>query len=347
MPPIATTGTADRTADGAAGRRARSPAPRRPSTASPRPGRRRGSRPPPRAPAPGLATDRPSSSPRAAASSAPSVALPEMHAVRAERERGGDVVVHDERHSELREAVAALDDVGRRGLHAQLHDRRPGRDRSPRRLEVADERVHSHAVITRALASSVPGVERGERVVERDVERAGAVRPPRRVLAGHAERDRAPRRPRAAVGRSTARKQPVIADDMQPVPVIGASSGWPFATATTRSPSETWSTGPVTDATSPSWARRLRASSAGVAAALDRLDAAHLGLDADERRHLAGVARAARSRRPRRGSASRSRCGRWSRRRRPGRARPACRARSRRGRRRASRRPSAARACRC
>ena len=50
---------------------------------------------------------------------------------------------------------------------------------------------------------------------------------------------------------------------MQPVPVIDASSGWPFSTATTASPSETWSTGPVTDATRPSFAPAARASAAG------------------------------------------------------------------------------------
>ena len=48
-------------------------------------------------------------------------------------------------------------------------------------------------------------------------------------------------------------------------------------------------------------ARRLARKLGGIAAAADRLDAAHLGLDADERRHLAGVAAQHRRRRPRRG----------------------------------------------
>ena len=82
----------------------------------------------------------------------------------------------------------------------------------------------------------------------------------------------------------------MIALDMQPVPVIDASSGWPLATASTLVPSETWSTGPVTDATTPSAQRRLARELGRIAAAGDRLDAAHLGLGADERRHLAGVA---------------------------------------------------------
>ena len=48
---------------------------------------------------------------------------------------------------------------------------------------------------------------------------------------------------------------------MQPVPVTAASNGCPFATASTCSPSETWSTGPVTDATRPSRRPASRASS--------------------------------------------------------------------------------------
>ena len=76
---------------------------------------------------------------------------------------------------------------------------------------------------------------------------------------------------------------------MQPVPVIAASSSCPFATAAARSPSETWSTGPVTDATTPSVRRRLARELGRIAAAADGLDPAHLGLDADERRDLAGV----------------------------------------------------------
>ena len=85
---------------------------------------------------------------------------------------------------------------------------------------------------------------------------------------------------------------------------------------------------PVTEATTPSVRAAARASSAGVAAGADRLDAAHLRLDADERRDLARVAAQHRRRRPRRGSAAPSRCGSASRRRRPDRARPGRRARS-------------------
>ena len=83
------------------------------------------------------------------------IVLAEMHAVGAERERRVDVVVDDERDTELGEARAALDDLGGRRLHAQLHDGRAGGDRTARRLEIGDERVHLHDV--RALASSVAG----------------------------------------------------------------------------------------------------------------------------------------------------------------------------------------------
>ena len=50
---------------------------------------------------------------------------------------------------------AALDDLGRRPLHAQLHDGGAGGDGPTRRLEIGDERMHLHDV--RALASSVAG----------------------------------------------------------------------------------------------------------------------------------------------------------------------------------------------
>ena len=72
-------------------------------------------------------------------------------------------------------------------------------------------------------------------------------------------------------------------------PVTVASSGSPFATASSRSPSETWSTGPVTAATTPSFGRRTRDVGAAPRRA-DRLDAADLRFDAGERGDLAGVA---------------------------------------------------------
>ena len=74
--------------------------------------------------------------------------------------------------------------------------------------------------------------------------------------------------------------------------------------------------------------RRLARELGRIAAGADRLDAAHLRLDADERRDLARVPAQHGDVDRRRGCASRSRCGRRSRRRRPGRARRGRRSRS-------------------
>src|SRR5207237_487595 len=112
---------------------------------------------------------------------------PEVDAVRAEDERGLDVVVDDERGAQRTEACAARDDLAGRRLHSQLYDRGAGGDGRARRLQVVDDRVHPHS--TFALASSVSG-------------------------------------------------------------------------ASTVSPSETWSTGPVTEATRPSDRAAERATSA-------------------------------------------------------------------------------------
>jgi hypothetical protein len=82
-------------------------------------------------------------------------------------------------------------------------------------------------------------IEPVERVVERDVEAARSLGLLRGLLAGDAER----------------------AVAMQPVPVTVPSSSWPFETEIVRSPSETWSTGPVTAATQPRERAASRASS--------------------------------------------------------------------------------------
>ena len=108
---------------------------------------------------------------------------------------------------------------------------------------------------------------------------------PRRPL----RRRRAPRRRRRTAIRRPRAKHPVTALDMHPVPVIVASIGSPFAIAADRSPSETWSTGPVTDATTPSVRAASRASAATSATAADRLDSPHLGRDADKRGDLTRV----------------------------------------------------------
>ena len=78
--------------------------------------------------------------------------------------------------------------------------------------------------------------------------------------------------------------------DMQPVPVIVASIGSPFAIA-----ADPLAVGDVVDRArdrgdDAERARRLARELGGVRDRADRLDAAHLGLDADERRDLARVA---------------------------------------------------------
>ena len=196
---------------------------------------------------------------RGAGTIRPLVGLAEVHAVGAELERGVDVVVDDERRAQLAEAAprATTSSVG--PLDAQLHDRRPA---ATARRAVSRSSTMAWTLTTPSPARRAGrGVERRERVVEVDVEAARPLRPPRASSPATPKATSASTAPSSGE-RSTARKQPVIALDMQPVPVIDASSGWPFAIATTRSPSETWSTGPVTDATTPS----VRAASLAIPA---------------------------------------------------------------------------------
>ena len=83
------------------------------------------------------------------------IALAEVHPLRSERECGIDVIVDDERDTELRESCSTLDDLVRRPLHPQLHDGGSGCNGSTCRLQIVDERMHLHDV--RAFASSVAG----------------------------------------------------------------------------------------------------------------------------------------------------------------------------------------------
>ena len=71
------------------------------------------------------------------------------------------------------------------------------------------------------------------------MEGAGPFRVACGVLGGDAERGQRCRGASSGQSGATARKQPVIALDMQPVPVTAASNSCPLATASTRSPSET------------------------------------------------------------------------------------------------------------
>ena len=199
---------------------------------------------------------------------------------------------------------------------------------------------------TFARAVSVPGrARRARRRARRGSCPAPSPRrprPPRRR-----RRRRAPRRRPRAASSLPARKQPVSAVDMQPVPVIAASSSCPFAIAACA-----LAVGDVVDragdgrddAERP---RGLARELGRVAAGADRLDAAHLGLDADERRDLAGVPAQDGDVDVVEDPLRRVGPVRASRPRRPGRGRPGSRARSPPRRRAASPRSSAPRACRC
>ena len=205
IPPIATPARRPRRRSRAA-RRARSAGRRRPSTASPRPGPRRGSRRPRRRACSSVDDRTAEQQARGARTLGAGIALAEVHAVRAERERGLHVVVDDERHAErapmpsprsttssveapltrscttvapAATARSCLSQVRRRG-------RGPSREARPR--------------VERA------GIERGQRVVEVDVERArapgaAAQRPRRRRRTRPAPRPP----PRAGAPRLTAR----------------------------------------------------------------------------------------------------------------------------------------------
>ena len=99
------------------------------------------------------------------------------------------------------------------------------------------------------------------------MERAGALRSLRGVLPRDSECDESLGSRFEGPVRRNGKEAAVIAVDMQPVPLTVPSSSWPFATAISRFPSETWSTGPVTATTQPSSPAATFASSAAESAA--------------------------------------------------------------------------------
>ena len=122
------------------------------------------------------------------------------------------------------------------------------------------------------------------------MERAGALGPDRRVLARDAERTSASAAAASGASRLTARKQPVSALDMQPVPVIAAMQRMAVLDA-----DHGLAVGDVIDragdrSDDAELPRDLARELGGIGAGGDRLDTAHLGFDPDERRDLAGVA---------------------------------------------------------
>ena len=214
------------------------------------------------------------------------IGLAEVDAA-AELERGLEIVVDDELGLEIVQGTAELDDLrGRRTLQPQLHDGRTACRGGAGRLRVGHERVDPHETFARPVSEL--GIERREGVVERDMEAARALRLGGRVLPGDAEGDErldrgfervvlageeaARQRRRHAAGARDRREQLVPVRDRGGAIAVGdvvdrAGDG-------------------RDDAERP---RGCAGELGGIAAAADRLDPAHLGLDPDERRDLAGV----------------------------------------------------------
>src|SRR5438105_15629429 len=191
-----------------------------------------------------------------------------MDAVRGEPDRGLHVVVHDERHRQLAEGPADFDElVGRRTFAAELHDGGASRDRDLRRLEVLDDRVQPHSTLART--SSVSGSRAASASYKPTWNDPGPCASTAASAAATPKATSASTAASSGASGRTARKQPVIAVAMQPVPVTVPSSSWPFAIAQPRWPSETWSTGPVTAATHPSTRAAASASSGPAAAPTD------------------------------------------------------------------------------
>src|SRR5438270_2958131 len=184
-----------------------------------------------------------------------------MDSVGGEPDRGLHVVVHDEHRRQLTEGPPDFDElVGRRTFAAELHDGGASRDRDLRRLEVLDDRVQPHS--TSARTSSVSGSRAASASYKPTWNDPGPCASTAASSAATPKATSASAAASSGASGRTARKQPVIAVAMQPEPVIAASSGSPFATATVCSPSETWSTAPVTATTAPSSRLATRARSA-------------------------------------------------------------------------------------
>src|SRR5205823_6523279 len=130
-------------------------------------------------------------------------------------------------------------------------------------LELGEELELSHSASMRVRSSSVAGSSAYSASYSRAWNVPGPAAPA--AASSAATPNAASASAAASNGASgfAARKQPVKAEDMQPVPVTVASSASPLDTARTRSPSDTWSTGPVTAAIAPSCRAASRASSGG------------------------------------------------------------------------------------
>src|SRR6266700_4827450 len=173
-----------------------------------------------------------------------------MDAVGGEPDCGLHVVVHDERRRQLPKGPAGFDELVRaRPLASKLDDSRAAGDRDLRRLEILDDRVQPHSTLARA--SSVSGSRAASASYNAAWNEPGPCASAAASSAATPKATSASAAASSGASGRTARKQPVIAVAMQPVPVTVPSSSWPFAIAQPRWPSETWSTGPVTAATHP------------------------------------------------------------------------------------------------
>src|SRR6266545_3919944 len=165
-----------------------------------------------------------------------------MDALGAEHQRRLDIVIHDEGHAvpgtEAPRGTPALDDVDSRDvLQAPLHDRRSAFRSEAGRFEVSNDRMELHSILTRE--SSVSGSRAASASYRPTWKEPGPLAS--RAASSPATPNAASASAAASNGPSpfTARKQAVIALDMQPVPDTAASSSCPFATARTLSPSDT------------------------------------------------------------------------------------------------------------
>src|SRR3954454_20823205 len=198
------------------------------------------------------------------------VAAAQVHPFGAELERSLNVVVDDECHAgagaQAPRRPPALDDVDLLNvLQAPLHHRGATVDCQSGGFELVHDRVQLHEILVRE--SSVSGSSPASASYRATWKEPGPDAPRAASSAATPNDASASAAASSGASRFAARKQPVIALDMQPVPVTDASSSLPFATASTRSPSDTWSTGPVTDATRSSLRAAARAISARSSAA--------------------------------------------------------------------------------
>src|SRR5262249_39710931 len=147
-----------------------------------------------------------------------------------------------------RRTPAFHDIEGGNVLESPLHHRCPTFDGNPCGVEILDDRVELHASEIRARPSSVAGSSAASASYRLTWNEPGPFAS--RAASSAATPNAASVSAVASTGSSffTVRKQSVMALDMQPVPVMVARSGCLFATASTRSLSDTWLIGPVTDA---------------------------------------------------------------------------------------------------